>query len=150
MTNFAPSDDWQTRIRASFARQGLMTTMGAAIHTVAPGIVEIVVTPSPAVSQQHGFVHGGAVSALADTAAGYAAVSLMPRGTAALTTEFKINFMAPAAGDRIIARGEVVKAGRTLTVVQTNVFAETGGERKLIALLVATIMTLDAKDGFSD
>lgn len=148
--NFSPSEGWEARITSSFARQGLMTTMGAAIHPIAPGIVEIAVTPSPAVSQQHGFVHGGAVSAIADTAAGYAAVSLMPPGTAALTTEFKINFMAPASSERIVARGEVVKAGRTLTVVQTNVFAETGGTRKLIALLVATIMTLEAKGGFSD
>ncbi len=147
---FKPSAGWEERIVSSFARQGLMTTMGATIHPVAPGIVEIAVVPGPAVSQQHGFVHGGAVSAIADTAAGYAAVSLMPPGTAALTTEFKINFMAPAGGERIVARGEVVKAGRTLTVVQTHVFSETGGARKLIALLIATIMTLAAKDGFSD
>jgi uncharacterized protein (TIGR00369 family) len=74
----------------------------------------------------------------------------MPPGTAALTTELKINFMAPAGGERIVARGEVVKAGRTLTVVQTNVFTVTGGTRKLIALLIATIMTLEAKGDFSD
>lgn len=147
---FTPRDDWEARITSSFARQGLMTTMGAAIDPIAPGIVEIAVIPSLAISQQHGFVHGGAVSAIADTAAGYAAVSLMPPGTAALTTEFKINFMAPAGGERIVARGEVVKAGRTLTVVQTHVFSETGGARKPIALLIATIMTLAAKDGFSD
>jgi uncharacterized protein (TIGR00369 family) len=150
LMNFTPSEGWEARITSSFARQGLMTTMGAVIHPIAPGIVEIAVVPSPAISQQHGFVHGGAVSAIADTAAGYAAVSLMPPGTAALTTELKINFMAPAGGERIVARGEVVKAGRTLTVVQTNVFTETGGTRKLIALLIATIMTLEAKGGFSD
>ncbi len=90
------------------------------------------------------------MSTIADTAAGYAAVSLMPPDTAALTTELKINFMAPASGERIVARGEVVKAGRTLTVVQTDVFTEAGGTRKLIALLVATIMMLEAKGGFSD
>ncbi|MBN8973717.1 MAG: PaaI family thioesterase [Rhizobiales bacterium] len=90
------------------------------------------------------------MSAIADTAVGYAAVSLMPPDTAALTTELKINFMARASGERIVARDEVVKAGRTLTLVRTNVFTEAGGTRKLIALLVATIIMLEAKGDFSD
>src|SRR5262245_65192282 len=82
--------------------------------------------------QQHGFVHGGVVSAIADTAAGYAALSMMPPDIGILTTEFKINFLAPAAGEHIIARGRVVKAGRTLTLAQAEVFAKTAGQEKLI------------------
>ena len=117
------------RIRSSFAKQGLMSTLGATLVTVAPGRVEIALSPSPAISQQHGFVHAGAVSAIADTAAGYAALSLMPPDRGVLTTEFKINLVAPAIGDRILARGKVVKVGRTLTLTQAEVIAESEGQR---------------------
>jgi len=146
----AQDNGYQQRIRASFAKQGLMRTLGASLEHISPGVVEIAMRPNGAISQQHGFTHAGAVSAIADSAAGYAALSLMPHGTGVLTAEFKINFVAPAAGDRIIARGRVVKAGRTLTVAQTEVFAESGGEEKLIALLIATIMTVADRAGVSD
>jgi uncharacterized protein (TIGR00369 family) len=138
------------RIRMSFSKQGLMTTLGATLGTISPGAVEIVIHPSPAISQQHGFVHAGAVSAIADSAAGYAALSLMPAGTGVLTTEFKINLVAPAVGERIIARGRVVKPGRTLTVVQTEVFAESQGQEKLVALLTATMMSIEGREGIDD
>lgn len=134
--------DIAARIWASFAKQGLMRTLGAELGAISPGAVEIILRPSPAITQQHGFVHGGAVGAIADTAAGYAALSLAPIGTGVLTTEFKINLVAPAAGERIIARGRVVKPGRTLTLAQTDVFAETDGKEKLIALLTATMMSI--------
>jgi uncharacterized protein (TIGR00369 family) len=124
-------DEQQKRVRASFAKQGLMTTLGATLDSVSPGVVEIIVSPHPAILQQHGFVHGGVVSAIADSAAGYAALSLMPVDTGVLTTEFKINFLAPAAGEHILARGRVVKAGRTLTLAQAEVLAKTGGQEKL-------------------
>ena len=141
-----PSDpEYGARIRASFARQGLMVTLGATLGAISPGFVEIALLPNPAISQQHGFVHGGAVSAIADTAAGYAALSLMPPHKGVLTTEFKINLLAPAIGDRIVARGRVVKAGRTLTVAQAEVYAETAGQEKLIALLTATLMSIEGK-----
>ena len=143
-------DEQQERVRASFAKQGLMTTLGATLSTVSPGMVEIVLSPHPAISQQHGFVHGGAVSAIADSAAGYAALSLMPADIGVLTTEFKINLLAPAAGDRILARGRVVKAGRTLTMAQAEVFAIIEGQEKLIALLTATLMAVKGRDGISD
>jgi uncharacterized protein (TIGR00369 family) len=143
-------DEQQERVRASFAKQGLMTTLGATLSTVSPGMVEIVLSPHPAISQQHGFVHGGAVSAIADSAAGYAALSLMPADIGVLTTEFKINLLAPAAGDRILARGRVVKAGRTLTLAQAEVFAIIEGQEKLIALLTATLMAVKGRDGISD
>ncbi len=140
----------EERIRSSFAKQGLMTTLGASLGAVSPGKVEIVLIPGPAVSQQHGFVHAGAVSAIADSAAGYAGLSLMPPGRGVLTTEFKINLVAPAMGERIIARGEVVKAGRTLTLAQAKVFAEAGGQEKLVALLTATLMAIEGQEGVSD
>lgn len=142
--------DCEARIRASFARQGLMSTLGATLVTVAPGRVEIALSPDQAISQQHGFVHAGAVSAIADTAAGYAALTLMQPGRGVLTTEFKINLVAPAVGKRLLARGKVVKAGRTLTLAQTEVFAEADGKERLIALLTATMMAIEDRDGITD
>ncbi len=146
----AAETDYVERIRSSFARQGLMSTLGARLGTISLGEVEIAISPNPAISQQHGFVHAGAVTAIADTAAGYAALTLMPAGTGVLSTEFKINLLAPAVGDRIVARGRVVKAGRTLTVAQSEVFAESDGEQKLVALLTGTLITVEARDGISD
>jgi uncharacterized protein (TIGR00369 family) len=90
------------------------------------------------------------VSAIADSAAGYAALSLMPLDRGVLTTEFKINLLAPAAGDRILARGAVIKAGRTLTLAQTEVFAESEGRERLIAFLTATMMAVEDRQGISD
>lgn len=127
-----------------------MRTLGASLTKVAPGLVEIEMRPDRAISQQHGFVHAGALSAVADTAAGYAALSLMPRGRGVLTTEFKINLLAPAKGDRILARAKVVKAGRTLTLAQAEVFAEAGGRSKLVALLTATLIAVEGREDVSD
>ncbi|WP_133769979.1 PaaI family thioesterase [Enterovirga rhinocerotis] len=127
-----------------------MATLGATLEAVSPGHVEIALRPAAAVSQQHGFVHAGAVSAIADSAAGYAALSLMPDGAGVLTTEFKINLLAPATGERIVARGRVVKAGRTLTLAQAEVFAEAEGKERLIALLTATLMTIQGREGIGD
>jgi len=138
------------RIRASFARQGLLVTLGATLETVEPGRGEIALRPSAAVSQQHGFVHAGAVAAIADSAAGYAALTVMPADRGVLTTEFKINLVSPAKGDRLVARGRVVKSGRTLTLVQSDVFAETDGQEKLVALLTATMMSVEGREGVSD
>ena len=148
MTNNAVTVD--RRIRTSFAKQGLMRTLGAELGKVTSGQVEIVLVPKPEVSQQHGFVHGGAVSAIADSAAGYAALSMLPMDRGVLTTEFKINLLAPATGERIIAGGKVVKAGRTLTLAQTEVFAEKEGREQLIALLTATLMTVEGREGIAD
>jgi uncharacterized protein (TIGR00369 family) len=141
---------FRTRVQASFDRQGLMATLGAAILSIEPGMVEIALAPSPHIAQQHGFTHAGAVAAIADSAAGYAALSLMAPGTGVLTTEFKINLVAPAAGERLVARGRVVKAGRTLTLAQTEVVSQSGGGEKLVALLTATLMTIEGRDGVAD
>jgi uncharacterized protein (TIGR00369 family) len=144
------NDDLLERIRGSFARQGLMATLGATLGSIAPGEVEISILPHAAISQQHGFVHAGAITAIADSAAGYAALTLMPAGRGVLSVEYKINLLAPAAGDRIVARGRVVKAGRTLTVAQAEVVAESGGEERLIALLTATMMSVEGREGIID
>lgn len=140
----------EARLRGSFAKQGLMQLFGASITRIAPGQVEINLAPKPELSQQHGFVHGGALTAIADSAAGYAALSLMPANRGVLTTEMKINFLAPAAGDLIIARGKVLKAGRTLSLVQTEIFAVIADQEKLIAFLTATFMTIKNRDGIED
>lgn len=127
-----------------------MTSLGASLLHVAPGMVEVALPAGPSVSQQHGFIHAGALAAIADTAAGYAALSLMPAGVGVLTTEFKINLVAPAKGSGVRARGRVVKAGRTLTLAQTEVFAESEGGEKLVALFTATFMTIEGRDGIAD
>jgi uncharacterized protein (TIGR00369 family) len=151
LSNVAPRDPaFQARIQASFDKQGLMMSLGARIVLVAPGMVEIDLPVSPAVSQQHGFVHAGALAAIADTAAGYAALSLMPQGVGVLTAEFKINLLAPAKGNRVLARARVIKAGRTLTLSQTEVFSVTTGQEKLVALLTATLMAVEGREGVND
>jgi uncharacterized protein (TIGR00369 family) len=150
MNDPAPKDpDYEARVRASFARQGLMATLGASLLRVSPGSVEISLPTSAAVSQQHGFVHAGALASIADSAAGYAALTLMPPGAGVLTTEFKINLLAPGIGERITARGRVIKAGKTLTLAQTDVFAVHEGQEKHIALLTATLMTMEGREGVS-
>jgi len=127
-----------------------METLGASIARVSPGEVDLVLPMSPSLSQQHGFMHAGAVASIADSAAGYAALTLMPPGAGVLTAEFKINLLAPAMGDRIVARGRVVKAGRTLTLAQSDVFAEREGQEKLVALLTATLMSIEGRAGVGD
>jgi len=150
VTDGAQLQNYEARVRASFAKQGLMGTLGATLCAVAPGLVEIALRPGPAISQQHGFVHAGAVSAIADSAAGYAALSLMSANRGVLTAEFKINLLAPAQGDLIIARGKVIKTGRTLTLAQAEVFSQIAGQERLIAFLTATLMAIEGREGVSD
>ena len=142
--------DFAERVARSFARQGLMETIGARLATVRPGEVEIVLDVTPRVSQQHGFVHAGAVSSIADSAAGYAGLTVMPAEAGVLTVEFKINLLAPAAGERLIATGRVVRAGRSIVVAQAEVEAESAGRRKPVALLTATLMAIQGRDGVAD
>lgn len=138
------------RVRDSFARQGLMATLGASLVRVVPGLVEIALRPSPTVSQQHGYVHAGAISAIADSAAGYAALTLMPADRDVLTAEFKINLVAPAVGELVQARGTVIKSGRTLTLAQAEVFALRDGRERLVALLTATMVAVTGRRSGSD
>ncbi|MGR3711468.1 MAG: PaaI family thioesterase [Alterinioella nitratireducens] len=136
------------RIKDSFARQGLMQTLGAELSAIAEGRVVITAPITPAASQQHGFAHAGMTFALGDSAAGYSALSLMPEGAEVLTAEMKINLLAPADGVRLIATGEVVKPGRKLVVVRATVETETAdGTRKPVAILQGTMVPVIPKSG---
>ncbi len=128
------------RIRESFARQSMMATFGANILSVAPGTVVIAAPVLPGSRQQHGAGHAALAFGLGDSAAGYSALSLLAEGVEVMTAEMKINLLAPAIGDRLIATGRVIKAGRRLTVVTAEVEAETDGQRKLVALLQGTMV----------
>lgn len=130
------------RIATSFARQGLMQTFGARLVSVHPGEVRIEAPLTPATTQQQGAGHAGLTFALGDTAAGYAALTLMPADVDVMTVELKINLMAPALGDRLEAVGTVVRSGRRITVVTAEVFAWTGDTRKSIALLQGTMIAV--------
>lgn len=122
------------RIQDSFDRQGLMAHLGARLTHIGPGSAHIVLPARPEISQQHGYVHAGATSAIADSAGGYAALTLFSEDSEVLTVEYKINLLAPAAGDHLEAIGTVLKPGRTLTVCQLEVYGvQEGGERKLVA-----------------
>lgn len=124
-----------------------MATIGASLERVEPGEVDIRLPIHAGLTQQHGFVHAGAVASIADSACGYAAFSLMPADAGVLAVEFKINLMAPAAGDYLIARGKVIRAGRTLNVCQADVVAFADGQEKTVAMLTATVMTVTGRPG---
>ena len=139
--------DFAERVRDSFARQGAMATLGAALVRVAPGEVEIGLDWAPSLTQQHGFLHAGVVSTALDSACGYAGFSLMPADAGVLTIEFKINLLAPARGQRFRLVGRVLKPGRTITVTEGQAFAIDDGREKLIATMNATLMTITGRDG---
>ena len=141
----AAHDAWEDRLRDSFARQGLMGTLGATLGEVAPGHVEILLPYSDALSQQHGFFHAGATSTIADSAGGYAAFSLFPEDASVLTVEFKINLVSPAHGERLRAVGQVVKPGRTLTLCDVETYVLREGREKLCAKMQQTLMRLDGR-----
>lgn len=127
-----------------------MTTFGASLKAVRKGEVEIVLPFAAALVQQHGFIHAGVLATIADTACGYAALTLMPNDAAVLTTEFKINLLSPARGERFMAYGRVVRPGRKLMVCLGEVFAEAENERKQIALMTASMMVVDGGTGLRD
>ncbi|MEK9723949.1 MAG: PaaI family thioesterase [Rhodospirillaceae bacterium] len=120
--------DYEARVRRSFGRQGMMVHLGAEITAVRPGYCEIHMPYGPELTQQHGFFHAGATSAIIDTAGGFAAFSLFDADDGVLTVEFKVNLTAPADGEKLIARAEVLKPGRTLTVTQGEVAAVKDGK----------------------
>ena len=127
-------------MRASFARQGLMRAIGAELATLGPGRCAVALPFSETVGQQHGFFHGGVIGAVADTAGGYAALSLLPVGSEVVTLEYKVNFLRPAAGDRLLAEGLVLRAGRSVTVTRVDVFVEARGQRHFCAALQQSIV----------
>ncbi len=136
---------WERALRASFARQGAMALIGATIEHLAPGVCVVVAAYRPDLSQQHGFFHAGITSAIADSAGGYAAMTLFPAGSDVLTVEFKINLIAPAHGDTLRARGEVVRSGRTLTICRADVEVVRGGASTVCAVMQQTLMRVAAR-----
>jgi uncharacterized protein (TIGR00369 family) len=140
---FEPRDpDYERRGRETFAQQGLMTTFGAELRRIEPGAVEIAVPFSPGLTQQDEFFHAGVGIAILDSACGFAAFSLMPPGTRVLTVELKVNLLAPAVGDHLLARGEVLRSGRNLTVCRGDAYAVSGGDSKHVATLLATLTAI--------
>jgi uncharacterized protein (TIGR00369 family) len=141
---FTPRDPgFAGRVKASFARQAFMAHLGVELAHVAPGEVDLVVAFHKRLTQQHGYFHAGVTATIADSAAGYAAMSLFAPGAGILTTEFKINLLAPARGERLVARGRAIKAGRTLTVCRADVSALRDGAETLVATGLFTLMQVE-------
>ena len=146
--------NFEQRVRASFAQQAAMATLGVALERVAPGEVELGLAFRPDLTQQHGFLHAGVVTAAVDSACGYAALSLMEPGAAVLSVEFKMQLLAPARGAWFRAIGRVVRAGRTLTVVAGEMRAherpDDGGHGTLVATLAGTMMAVRDRPDLRD
>ena len=151
MSEFVPRDpNYASRLTESFSRQGLMRTFGAVLGDIRPGFVEIRLPYDEKLTQQHGFIHAGAVSAIVDGAGGYAAFTLYEPGDGVLTVEFKINMMAPAEGDMLIARGKVLRPGKTLTVTTGEVIAVKDGNETPCAIMQQTIMRIVGRPDVKD
>lgn len=147
---FEPVGDFETRVRDSFARQKIMTSIGAELTRVNPGEVEIEMPFDPELTQQHGFLHAGIISTGLDSACGYAAYSLMPADAAVLTIEFKVNLLSPGKGEHFLFRGMVTKPGRTIIVADGQAYAYDGeGEARMIATMTGTMMVVSGRDGIA-
>jgi uncharacterized protein (TIGR00369 family) len=146
---FEPKDPvFDPRVRASFGRQLVMTTLGIEITRLEPGVIELGMPYGAAFTQQHGFIHAGIITTALDSACGYAAFSLMPAEAAVLTVEFKVNLLAPAKGERFLFRAEVVKPGRTLTFCEARAYALSCDAReRLIATMTGTLMAVFEREG---
>lgn len=137
---FEPDDpDFRTRVQTSFSHQEFMATLGASLELIEPGEVHIALPFSRHLSQQHGYLHAGAIGAIADSANGYAALTLAPAGAEVLAVEFKINLMAPASAPRFLARGRVLRPGHRLSVCLAEVLALNGPKQEAIAAMLSTI-----------
>lgn len=144
----AQTDSLQ-RVWDSFALQGAMSTLGAQLTHLAPGAVDISFDWAPGLTQQHGFIHAGMLSAALDSACGYAGFSLMPEDAGVLTIEFKINLLAPAKGQRFRCEGRVLKPGRTIVLAEGRAFAIDGGQEKLCATMHCTLMAVQGRPGIA-
>lgn len=142
-----PDPNFAERVRASFARQGAMSLLGAELAVLEPGYCEIHLPFRVELSQQHGYFHAGVTSTVADSAGGYAGYTLMPADSEVLTVEFKMNLLAPASGEVLIARGHVVRPGRTLVVTQVDVDVVCQGRETPCAKLLQTLFRTRAPDG---
>jgi len=141
----AKNPDYAQRVQASFDRQGVMKLLGARVSRMAPGECEIHLPYRSDLTQQHGYFHGGIIGTIADSAGGYAAFSLMPEDSSVLTVEYKMNLLAPGDGELLVARGRVLKAGRSLVVTQVDAFVVKGGQETLCATLLQTLMTMHGR-----
>jgi uncharacterized protein (TIGR00369 family) len=146
---FVPKDpDFDDRVRASFARQQVMATLGIEIVRLSPGAIELTMPYAAAYTQQHGFMHAGIIATALDSACGYAAFSLMPPNAGVLTVEFKTSLPAPAQGERFIFQAQVVKPGKTLTFCEARALAKDGdAEPRLVATMSATLMAIYDRPG---
>jgi len=143
MTGFIPRNpDFENRVRDSFGAQTFMCAIGATITKLEPGAVDLTMDKRVDLCQQHGFIHAGVTTAILDSAAGYAALSLFNPGEDVLTTEFKVNLLRPAEGPRFVARGRVLKPGKTLTVCRSDVFALRDGEDVLVATALLSMIAV--------
>jgi len=141
MLHQARNTNFAEEIKQSFAKQTIMELIGAQLTRVEPGIIEILLPYRADLAQQHGYLHAGIVTTIADSACGYAAYSLMPANSEVLSVEFKVNLLLPAKGEMFLASAEVVKSGKTLTVVRADVFSlGQEGERTLIATMLGTMI----------
>ena len=150
MTDHSAHPEFAARVQASFDRQAFMRTVGARLVSIEPGQVVIEWPFSSHLTQQHGFLHAGVVVAVADSACGYAALSLMRPGVAVLSVEFKVNLMKPAAGEHFRAVGKVIRAGRTLSVCGAEVHAHIAGKETTIAIMQGTMMAVRDNAGLVD
>lgn len=140
----------ERRVRDSFARQGFMKKLGVELRSLKYGVCELAVEFDESLTQQHGYFHAGVTATLADNAAGYAAYSVMPEDSSVLTAEFKMNLLAPARGDELIASARVIKPGRTLVVVRSDVYGCACDDEIHVATMLATIMCLQGKSDVAD
>ena len=143
---FEPEGDYEGRVRASFARQQIMATIGAELTRGNPGVIEIELPYRPDLTQQHGYLHAGIISTALDSACGYAAYSVMAADAAVLTIEFKINLLSPGKGERFLFRGSVTKPGRTIIVADGQAYAYDGdGDARLVATMTGTMMVVSGR-----
>ena len=146
MSNFKPIDpDYAARVRSSYEKQYVMKTIGAVLARVAPGEVVIELSYDASLTQQHGYLHAGIVTTVVDSACGYAAYTLMAPGSEVLTIEYKVNFMAPARGERFKGIGKVLRSGKTITVCSGDVVAVENGKEKVVATMLATMISVSAQ-----
>ena len=137
--------NYAAEVRESFERQIFMRLLGANLETVEPGAVDIALPHREDLVQQNGYIHAGAISSIADSACGYAAYTLMPAGASVLSIEFKVNLLSPANGDRFVAEGRVIRAGKTITVTRGDVYGYRDDTRKHVATMQATMIQVPAQ-----
>lgn len=141
--NYVPKDEnFVEKVREIFAAQAVMQFIGAELTRIEAGEVEIILPYRQGFTQQNGFIHAGIITTIADSACGYAAFSLMPKGADVLSVEFKVNLLSPAIGEKFLAKGKVLRAGKTIFVVQGDVFAIKEGQEKLVSTMLGTMICL--------